>query len=203
MKKLVISLILSALATGAASAATIAVGRGGSTNGYAVFDGSTNLSAVGGYYIAIGTYAVAPTISDAATFQAAINNFSVFASVLSPTSGATLGSVTGSFVATNAAFNSAPLYFLIGNASTKEASTKFAILKGDPTGFFFPASAGSPSGSGSVTLSGAAVASPIGIAGSETDVAGAPDTLVLSAIPEPSVALLGALGILGLVRRRR
>ena len=192
---------------GASSAATIAVGRGGATNGYAVFNpeslGGANLSATGGFYIAVGTYATEPVISNIAQFQSAVSNFQVFASVNSPTSGTTLGSVTGSFVATDAAFNSVALYFLIGNGTTKENSNAFAILKGDPAGFTFPATAGQPSGSGTVTLTGAAVASPIGIAGTETDIAGGADTLVLAAIPEPSVALLGALGILGLVRRRR
>jgi len=207
MKKTIIAGLFSLLLAGASSAATIAVGRGGATNGYTVFNpaslGGANLSTTGGFYIAVGTYASEPVISNLAQFQSAVANFQVFASVNSPTTGTTTGSVTGSFVATDAAFNGAALYILVGNGTTKENSSAFAILKGDPAAFTFPATSGQPSGSGTVTLTGAAVASPIGIAGTETDVANLPDNLVLAAIPEPSVALLGALGLLGLVRRRR
>jgi len=209
MKKTLITALFSLLLAAASSAATIAVGRGGATNGYTVFEGflngvaGKNLSITGGFYIAVGTYATEPVITNVAQFQSAVANFQVFASANSPTTGTTLGSVTGSFVATNAAFNGAPLYILIGNGTTRENSTSFAILKGNPTAFNFPATAGQPSGSGTVTLTGAAVASPVGFAGRQVEVAGAPDTLVLGFAPEPSSALLGLLGVVGLMRRRR
>ena len=202
-KNTLVAAMMSLLLAGTASAATISVGRGGATNGYAVFNGDTNLSLTGGFYIAVGTYSSAPVITTTASLISAVADFNVFASVLSPTSGTTIGSVTGSFVATNAAFNSAPLYFLIGNGTTRENSTAFAILSGDPTPFAFPATAGQASGSGTVTLSGAAVASPLANAGTELDIASAPDRLNLVAIPEPSTALLGFLGLAGLIRRRR
>jgi len=205
MKKTIVTALFSLLLAAASSAATIAVGRGGPTNGYVVFNppslGGANLSEAGGFYIAVGTFATEPVIANLAQYLSAAANFQVFASVLSPTTGTTKGSITGSFVATNAAFNGAPLYFMIGNGTTKENSTVFIFLKGDPVAFAFPATAGSPSGSGTVTLTGADVASVLG-PGSQTAVDGAPDILVMG-VPEPSSALLGLFGVFGLMRRRR
>jgi MYXO-CTERM domain-containing protein len=206
MKNTILALLLGAVATGVSSAATIAVGRGGATNGYTTFTASgTNLSLTGGFYFSVGTFASEPVITTPASLLNVItNNYSEFASILTPTSGSTIGSLTGSFIATNADFNSVPMYFVVGNGTTRANSTQFAILKGDPTPFVFPASAGSPSGAASITLSGAAVASPLAGAGIELEIAGAPDSLTLvDTIPEPSAVLLGALGALGLLRRRR
>lgn len=209
MKKTFITALFSLLLAVTSSAATIAVGRGGATNGYTVFeqlltgDAGANLSIAGGFYIAVGTYATEPVITTHAQYLSAVQDFQAFASVLSPTTGSTTGSVTGSFVATNAAFNGVALYILIGNGTTRENSSQFAILKGNPTAFAFPATAGQPSGSATVTLTGVNVASPVGGAGRQVDVANAPDTLVLGFVPEPSSALLGLLGVFGLMRRRR
>ena len=201
MKKTLITAFFSLLLAAASSAATIAVGRGGPTNGYTVYSHGTNLSEIGGFYIAIGTFATEPVITSP-TFYQALVDFRVFASVLSPTSGTTKGSITGSFVGTDASFNNAPLYFLIGNGTTKENSTAFIFLKGDPLGFTFPATAGQPSGSGTVTLTGADVASVLDPYGYQTEVAGAPDLLVMS-FPEPSSVMFGLLGLASLMRRRR
>ena len=210
MKKTVLTALFSLLLAAASSAATVTVTREwGADAGYTVFTQTlagtpaTNLSIAGGFYIAVGTYATEPVITTYAQYESAVQNFQVFASVLSPTTGATLGSVTGQFVATDAAFNSAPLYLLIGNGTTRENSSQWAILKGDPTAFAFPANAESALASSIVSLTGAAAASPVGFAGRQVEVAGAPDTLMLGFVPEPSSALLGLLGVVGLMRRRR
>lgn len=206
MKNTILVLLFGTVATCFSGAATIAVGRGGATNGYTTFTaGGTNLSLTGGFYFSVGTFASEPVITTPASLLSAITNqYSEFAAIQSPTTGTTLGSLTGSFIATNADFNSVPMYFVVGNGTTRANSTQFAILKGDPVGFVFPAAAGSPSGAANITLSGAAVASPLANAGIEVDIVGAPDSLTLvDTIPEPSAALLGALGALGLLRRRR
>jgi len=206
MKNTILVLLVAVAATGVSPAATIAVGRGGSTNGYTTFTaGGTNLSLTGGFYFSVGTFATEPVITTPASLLSALTNqYSEFAAITTPTSGATIGSLTGSFVATNSAFNSVPMYFVVGNGVDKASSTQFAILKGDPTAFAFPASAGSPSGAASITLSGAATSSPLANAGTELEILNLPDSLTLvDTIPEPSVALLGAFGALGLLRRRR
>lgn len=209
MKTILTSSILGLAMASISPAATIAVGRGGSTNGYNVLNATgTSISLLGGFYFSVGTFSSEPVITTPASLLTAITStYSEFAFVLTPTSGTTTGSLTGSFVATNSAFNSVPMYFVIGNGTTQANSTQFAILKGDPVGFAFPASAGSPSGSGAITLSGAAVASPLPNAGSEVDVPNLPDTLTLvnvaSGVPEPSALILGAVGALALLRRRR
>ena len=205
MRKTLAAALFSLLLAAASSAATIAVGRGGSTNGYTVLadQGLTNLSETGGFYIAVGTFATEPVITNLSQILSAVQNFQVFASAQSPTTGLTKGSVTGSFVATDASFNSAPLYILIGNGFTKETSSQFALLKGNPTAFTFPATAGQPSGSGTITLTGVNVASPVGVLGTQTEVANGPDTLVLWRFPEPSSVMFGLLGLVSVLRRRR
>ena len=204
MRKTLAAALFSLLLAAASSAATIAVGRGGPTNGYTVYDHlGNNLSLTGGFYIAVGTFATEPVITNHSQVQSALANFQVFASVLSPTTGTTTGSVTGSFVATNAAFNGAPLYILIANGTTLGTSNEFALLKGDPVAFTFPATAGQPSGSGTISLTGVNVASPVGFVGTQTEVANGPDTLRLWIMPEPSSVMFGLLGLVSVLRRRR
>ena len=87
-----------------------------------------------------------------------------------------------------------PIYFLVGDKATKELSTSFGIFK--VTGAAFPATVVS-STTVTVTLASGASITPLPYAGFVDG-----NNFVMG-VPEPSVALLGALGVLGLVRRRR
>lgn len=102
------------------------------------------------------------------------------------------------------------IYVYVGNGATLASSTQFAIVD---TGFFIDAESGTPD-SNSFFFSSVA---PGGIERGSEGPTGAYNgtgsnlgdglhqahTLRLEVVPEPSVALLGGLGILGLVARRR
>lgn len=191
-----------------AGAATMSVLRGTGNPGIvAATDAGTPLSA-GGYYMAIGTFTNALGVTEEpiittefSSLLAAVSAFDVFASITSPASGATIGTITGSFTATGGAdpsvFNLKRVYFLIGNAATAGASTEWGIFK-VTAGTSFPANVGA-AGSTSVSLPNGTAATPLANAGT---IVGNSFQLV-SSVPEPSVALLGALGVFGLIRRRR
>jgi PEP-CTERM motif len=201
-KLFAIAAVISSLV--ASNAATINIVRSGAGTGIqAQTSAGTNLT-TGGYFVGVGTFAVAPTITDQDSFVSAVNNFSLAGSFLAPTTGTTVGLLVGSFDTINTAFNSAALYLLVGNGTTRANSTEFAIIQGTP-GFVFPANVGVAGGT-NYTLGNATQISPVGVAGLEIDNATGFDVIQLRAlapIPEPSTALLGLLGIAGLIRRRR
>jgi hypothetical protein len=94
------------------------------------------------------------------------------------------------------------VYLFAGNAATLAGSTEWALLQ---VGTFI---ADNPPAIIQYTAD-ALVASTtpgnivFGSLGSATDIFGTHTTFQLAAVPEPSAALLGALGALGLLRRRR
>jgi hypothetical protein len=194
-----------------ANAATINVGQGFGTNvGVVAQTSSGTVLSNGGYYIAIGSFATVPTVvpvgtDSGASFLAAVNSFNIFTSLTSPTAaGATQGSITGAFTSTGgvdpAVFNLKQIYFLVGNGSTKENSTEFGIFSVVTT---FPANV-AQSGATAVTVGGVTNIVPLLNAGGEFDTIGGRDTfLLINPVPEPSTALLGLLGLAGLLRRRR
>ena len=206
MKNKLYALLLVAGLTEASSAATVAIARSGAGTGIqAQTSAGVNLTG-GNYFIGVGTYLVAPSITDQASFVDAVTNFSLFGSALSPVPTATTaGLIIGSITATNTAFNSALLYMLIGNGTTKANSTEFAIIQGtSPAWTFAPNVA--LAGSTTYTLANASQFAVVGVAGTEIDNLTGADGLqlrTLAVIPEPSAALLGAIGALGLLRRRR
>jgi hypothetical protein len=192
--------------TACASAVTINVGTGFGT-GVGIFartSSGIDLTA-GGYYIGIGTFTSAPVITDQAGLIAAVGGFQELVSVTSATSGGTQGKITGSFVSTNTAFNSVPIYFLVGNLGTKALSNEFAIFSMSPNANF-PAAMGG-SGATAITVGNISQINTITGAGLEVDSpAGTSDRLQLvsiTPIPETSTSLLGAIGALALLRRRR
>ncbi|RYD62518.1 MAG: hypothetical protein EOP83_14405 [Verrucomicrobiaceae bacterium] len=205
MKVFSLFLGVCAILIGSSSAATIAVGRGiGNPGAVAAVEGSA--LSTGGYYFAMGTFTnttgvtEVPVITDTASLMAARDAFDVFSALASPTSGATIGTLTGNFSGLGGAdpsvFNLKPIYFLVGNAATLANSTYIGIFR--ITGSAdFPANVQGATGP-SLTLSSGASITAVAGAGSVTG-----NNFNLVAIPEPSVALLGLLGAVGLIRRRR
>lgn len=203
-----VSLILSAVAllVGASNAATVSVGRGiGNPGVTAQLANGTALTG-GGYYFAVGTFTNSegstqiPAVTDLASFQAAIAAFDVFSSTTTATTGVTAGTLTGTLAglggADTSVFNNRPMYFLVGNGSTFANSTQFAIFSmATPTAF--PTNVQN-SDTVPVTISGGAVITPLSGAGTVNG-----NNLQLVLVPEPSAALLGLLGVVGLIRRRR
>ena len=139
------------------------------------------------------------------TTTSAVTNFTTLASALSgsPFKGYVDGaSVPGLNITAGNPLLGVPLYVFVGNSSTLAASTAFALQQvnafKDDVPFIQEYTA---------NLAGAPP--PVfGTVGSYTgDAAGegisTHATLKLAAVPEPSTALLGAIGALALLRRRR
>lgn len=206
MKKLILSVLV---ALGVAEAATVNVGGVFSgTSGLGVRTSTGTVLSAGGFYIAVGSFDVVPTVlPDATNLYTAVDSMNIFAVLTSPTAaGNTQGTITGSFVGTGGGsaslFNGKQIYFVVGNGSTRANSTEFAILT-TATSVLFPADV-TTSSTASVTFSSINNSVVLANAGLEDANGTARDLIVLAApVPEPSVALLGALGVLGLVRRRR
>ena len=206
LKKLVICLLV---AFGVSEAATVNVGGVFSgTSGLGVKTSSGTILSGGGYYIAIGSFATVPTVlPDASNLATAVDTMNIFAVLQSPTvAGNTQGTITGSFVGTGggdaALFNGKQIYFVVGNGSNRANSTEFAILT-TATNVLFPADV-TTTATAAVTFSSITNSVVLSNAGLEDANGTARDLIVLAApVPEPSIALLGALGIFGLVRRRR
>ena len=203
--KLVLGLILSAMSF--ASAATVNVGGVFSaTSGLVGVSANGTVLSGGGYYIAVGSFTTVPTLSsDYSNLYAAVDSLNIFASLTSPTAtGNTQGTITGAFAGTgggNASlFNGKQIYFVIGNASTRLASTDFAIFT-SATNILFPADV-TGSGTAAVTLSSVTNSVVLPNGGSEIDTT-RDQIRMVTPVPEPSAALLGAFGALGLLRRRR
>lgn len=97
------------------------------------------------------------------------------------------------------------MYVFVGNGATFAASTEFLVLK---TTFTFNAADDSNPNpivntinySNSSVLFGGTIAD---LRTTTADASVTPGWMTAAPVPEPSVALLGALGIFGLVRRRR
>lgn len=217
-------MLLSASLAGAATTAyTFATGTTATSSGIAnsagvAFQNSANAAFAGPGTIAWGYF----TISDAAissanqasTLISAFQNWnlagtSVFAS---PGPGATSNRGTFTFNPSardlttigGDAFANKNMYVFVGNGNSFAASTEFLVLKTNFT--FDPAESGvslfakTINTGNSTVLIGNQVANVFTTGG---DTSQTPGWNTVALVPEPSVALLGALGIFGLVRRRR
>lgn len=191
------------LTVSAAQAATVSVSAGfGATSGMVVQNSAG--TAIGAQsWFAAGTFAVVPTViaGDAASFLNAVNSFSIFSSSL--TQPAAPFKIAQSFSGTTngATFNNQPIWFILGNGVNKDSSTEFAIFT-TANNTLFPADIAQPGGP-NITLANVGAIKMLNNVGTAVDLAG-PDAIRLAvAIPEPSTMLLGALGALGLLRRRR
>ena len=197
------------LMIGLSNAATISLTRGTGNPGIIASLEGTSLTA-GGYYVAVGTYTTSGTTqvplitTDPASLLAAVAAFDTFASLVAPIGGSTIGTITGSFTSlgnvggnTPADFNLKPIYFLVGNAATAAGSTAWGIFS-MTTSSAFPADV-TAAGSTPVSIPRGASITPLMNAGIVTG-----DTFALvNTVPEPSAVFLGAIGALGLLRRRR
>jgi hypothetical protein len=204
--KIVIGLLLSAVCYSGAATVNIGGVISGATGLVASVEG-TPLSG-GGYYIGVGSFDTVPVIpagtKDISSFVTTMN---LFASNLSPTAvGNTQGTIVGAFAGIGGAnpskFNNKQIYVVVGNAATALASTHWAIMT-TTTNILFPADVTTSS---TATISFGSIANSVMVpnAGTEIDnTSPVKDRIALVGVPEPSAALLGALGALGLLRRRR
>ena len=165
------------------------------------------LTAASSYFITIGNFAADPTSDPQVTqtaFNTIVSTFVPFRSssagnpILSP--GATTGGLRGgTFLGTNpAGLSGTQIYVFLTDTATLGSATQFAILK-SPLNFPNPIG-----GTGTVSTT-SSVAGMLQVIGSVTDSPGTDRDFVrlVQIVPEPSVALLGALGVFGLLRRRR
>jgi hypothetical protein len=183
MKLLKISLILGTLAT-AVNAATVTVTAGFGTQGFSVTtDGSTSLSS---FLVAVGGYSGGV--------------FTPFTSV------ADSGKVSGVLTATSpSSLNSQVLNLFVGNGTTVADSTQYVILSPN-AGTTFPSDVTQATGvTYAATLgSGQTLVTSVGATWSANKtLGGGAGAGLITFVPEPSSALLGAIGALGLLRRRR
>jgi MYXO-CTERM domain-containing protein len=204
MKQKLVSVICVSFACAiSASAATINVNRGIGNPGVTVSNFAGTALSAGGFYVAVGTYTTVPTVTNYATLLSSVDALIQFgASGLSSSSGTTAGvlqlttGITSNGGATPEAWNSQEIYVIVGNGNSRASSTDFAILR-TATPTLFPANV-TQSVSATFAIPTGAALNPVAGAGSVSG-----NVLTLQGVPEPSAALLGALGALGLLRRRR
>lgn len=203
MKKTLLTIFAIGLAV-SANAATI------SFTNLVGFDSTTNpIVSSTGVVIPDGTGFVAAgvfSITDAQILEFATSPGSIASAFTAVASGNFSSGINGLFSlapTTNSSINSGTVYGIIGNASTFASSTEIGVFKftqsflADPAITDGAVLSNSASGNVSQILIG-------GFSNFTHDFgAGANSAYNLAVIPEPSAALLGALGVLGLLRRRR
>lgn len=203
MKLKFASLLALAATSLGAMGATVALNKGLSP-GFTVqnFSGTAVTS-----YLFIGSFASAPLDpgnGDYGSIISTFRSFDVTADAIVVNSSAVIGAVASSWAnipATPANFNSQQMYMLISNTPDYTQATQFGLFSNSPATFF----ASDVTGATSTNYNIGTFASNVVVAGAgiKVDNASGADVLRLVAVPEPSVALLGAFGVLGLLRRRR
>ncbi len=179
MKKIT-SLLAIAVATILSSkAATVTLSPGFGTGLIPTSGDNTSVVAVGGY--------VDGFVFAGASVTDLVSNFQVFAS------GQVTGRVQGDYTGINPAFNNDDIYVFVGDGTTLANSANIAIFRTTSNFVANVADAG-----GSLINVADTAFIEAGIAGSA-----AGNTITLVPVPEPSAVLLGGLGVLGLLRRRR
>ena len=204
--KLALGIFLSAFSY--AGAATVNIGGVISAATGLVANVQGTALSTGGYYIGVGSFDTVPVIAPGTTnIKPFVDTMNLFATNLSPTTvGNTQGTITGAFAGIGGAdpskFNNRQIYIVVGNAATAVDSTFWAIMT-TTTNILFPADVTT---SATATISFGSIANSVMVpnAGTEIDnISPVKDGIGLVGVPEPSAVLLGALGALGLLRRRR
>lgn len=183
---------------------------------------SSSSTALSGTIIAVGWYNSGFDVAGAVASNdylslASASNFNVLTSTLSGNTSAAFGSnIAGYFEAPNQNYGaptagmlaSPQLYILFGNGATLASPTsEYALVRFnefiDPDIPFADSNTLNLTG-GSYTVlagtTGTAIVDLSSVGGSATE---SNTSLNLVAVPEPSAAFLGALGMVGLLRRRR
>ena len=182
----------------AANAVTITLNKGLSPG----FTVQNTAGAATQSFIFIGTYADGALPGDTA-IPSLISNFLVFGSLAAPiASGATIsggGDYSGALAASN--FNTEKMFMFVADTNNLATATQIGLF-GNVPATFFPADV-TAGGSFNFNVNTFASLEVIAGAGSKIDNATGADVLRLVAVPEPSAALLGALGVVAFLRRRR
>jgi hypothetical protein len=200
MKKLVITLFaaLSCFASGA----TINLGGAPASRLAVQTSGGSFITGANSFYITAGTYQVLPASFDTAISGLIplrnLSNTVVSVGAAAPAVEGNPSLIGGSFVGVGPdTLSSAQIFFLIANNADYTLATEVAVLRASTQLFPNPVS-----GSGTIAVT-SSLTGLVEVFGSVTDAPSGNDFVTLVAIPEPSTALLGLLGVAGLIRRRR
>lgn len=173
------------------------------TNGGALLDGGI---------VAIGYFTGGAPSSSLAEIGTTVSNFNLMHSVLAGSYAEDLGGAYAGYFQSNVLVGTSvlagngligqDLYMFAGNAGTLAASTEWAIVK---VGTYVAEDAAFPvqytaNPSSALTAANLVIGSVDSVV---NPLSGTSQSLQLAAVPEPSAALLGALGVFGLLRRRR
>ena len=197
-KKLTL-VVAAVMAMASANAATIALNKGLSP-GFIVQDSTgANIQS----FIFIGTYTNGTNPADGTAPADLVANFKVFGALAAPiaAAGTISGNVDYNGVLAASNFNTLKMFMFVANNANLAAATQVGLFGNVPASAF-PADVAA-SGSFNFNVNVFGNVEVIAGAGGKVDNATGADVLRLVAIPEPSTALLGALGVLALVRRRR
>lgn len=206
-------MVIALASVGSASAAlyTLQTGTGASINGFAnsagvAYQGTSGAMSFG--YFTISDAAITATIPNSAGISTLVSSFVSFAGPGSFAVGGPIGqkgavSVAGSGTVTGTNFDGKSIYAFVFNGSTLAAATDIGILKTTiafagsqdaiPTPLVYTFS------TSDTLLKGSQIAD---LKTTTTDSTVNPGFGTVT-VPEPSAALLGVIGALGLLRRRR
>ena len=199
-----------ALATmGSASAAlyTVQTGTGATINGFANSAG-VGLQGTGGS-MSFGYFNISDAqITTTTDFSTLLSSFVSFAgpgtfAIAGPIGQRGAVSVAGNQQVAGTAFDGKSIYAVVGNSSTLAGATELAVLK---TTSMFEAAQDLIPTPAVVTLNTSGTllfGTPLADLRTTTADSSVNVGFATAPIPEPSAALLGALGALGLLRRRR
>lgn len=221
MKKTVLTVVASAaMLVGSASAASYTLTGGSAAGGVGfansegiAFQNSANDAFAGPGVVGFGIFSISDAdISGATSATTLVSAFQGFGS--SPIGTFTAPGLTGARgtfsrnstgSVTGSAFEGQFMYVFVGNGETFETSTEFAVLK---TAFTFlatdddvPTPIVNTFDANSVELLFGALDPDIRT--TNTDSTATPGFRTLAPVPEPTTAVLGLLGMAGLLRRRR
>ncbi len=218
--KLIATLFVSAFAISGVSQAAITIGMknftNGTTAGVPIVDAAGAAVALNSIYISAGIFTTLPNFStdSASTILGMFSALDLTPMVNATYTGFFIGNDTTTLASYASGWQGANAYFVVGNNSTLLNSTKIAVYHtSTPSDQVYATPA---AGIANTQMIGAATTG--WVYGLQTPVTVQPAggtlvpanvafvngmQLISSPVPEPSAALLGALGALGLLRRRR